>query len=147
MTTDPASFPPETPLDTPNWAVRIIRNLRRCRHYDWMMLASYWIPTAWNGFGCPTEEQCISCGEYRHRILDHRIAGREEWKPGRHPKSHHLRPCNEFLKALADLLEKHNAELLSCDMEPIDIIIGGDYMTVTTIPSAATPQDVRNAQL
>jgi hypothetical protein len=32
-------------------------------------------------------------------------------------------------------------------MEPIDIIIGGDYMTVTTIPSAATPQDVRNAQL
>jgi hypothetical protein len=54
---------------------------------------------------------------------------------------------NEFLKELADLLEEHNAELLSCDMEPIAITIGGDYMTVTTIPSAATPSEVRAAYL
>jgi hypothetical protein len=54
---------------------------------------------------------------------------------------------NEFLKELADLLEKHDAGMLTCDMEPIAITIGGDYMTVTTIPSAATPSEVRAAYL
>jgi hypothetical protein len=54
---------------------------------------------------------------------------------------------NKFLVELADLLEKHDAELMSADMEPIAVTIGGDYMTAATFPTAATPKDVRNAQL
>jgi hypothetical protein len=57
----------------------IVRWLRECRH-DWGIKAC-------NGYGSASEEQCIKCGEYRHRIHDHRIMGREEWKTGRHPKS------------------------------------------------------------
>lgn len=59
--------------------LRIVVHLFRCRH-DWSI-------TAINGFGSPSEEICIKCGEYRHRIHDHRIMGREEWNTGRHPKS------------------------------------------------------------
>ena len=58
---------------------RLVVLLFRCRH-DWSI-------TAINGFGSPSEEVCISCGEYRHRVLDHRIMGREEWNAGKHPKS------------------------------------------------------------
>jgi hypothetical protein len=54
---------------------------------------------------------------------------------------------NKFLVELADLLEKHDAELMSADMEPIAVTVGGDYMTAATFPTAATPKDVRNAQL
>jgi hypothetical protein len=54
---------------------------------------------------------------------------------------------NEFLKELADLLEKHDAGMLTCDMEPIAISIGGDHTTIVTIPSAATPSEVRAAYL
>lgn len=53
----------------------LVRWLRECRH-DWCV-------TGTNGFGAASEEQCLKCGGYRHRIHDHRIIGREEWKTGK----------------------------------------------------------------
>jgi hypothetical protein len=70
-----------------HWLARLVVHLFRCRHHDWTGLMNYWTPTAINSFGMPSEERCENCGEYRHRVLDHRIAGQEEWKTGRHPKS------------------------------------------------------------
>lgn len=70
----PVTHPDRTP-----WT-RIIRWLMRCRSHEWAV-------TATNGFFHPSEERCLKCGEYRHRIHDHRIMGREEWQPGRHPLS------------------------------------------------------------
>jgi hypothetical protein len=61
------------------WMRRLVGHLFRCRH-DWSI-------TGCNGFGHPSEEQCIKCGEYRHRVHDHRMIGLEEWKSGKHPKS------------------------------------------------------------
>ena len=70
-----------------NFISQIVQYLLKCRHHDWTMLGSYWMTTAWNGFLNPVEEQCSKCGGYRHLILDHKIAGEEEWRDGRHPQS------------------------------------------------------------
>lgn len=72
------------------WMARLVVHLFRCRHRDWTLLDSYWMPTAWNGFAVPIEEQCNKCGEYRHRVLNFdsfRRGVEEPWKAGRHPKS------------------------------------------------------------
>jgi hypothetical protein len=42
--------------------LRLVVHLFRCRH-DWSI-------TGCNGFGHPSEEVCIKCGKYRHRIHD-----------------------------------------------------------------------------
>jgi hypothetical protein len=63
----------------PLWK-RFLGGLRKCRTHDWAT-------TATNGFFHPSEERCLKCGEHRHLVHDHRIIGREEWKPGRHPLS------------------------------------------------------------
>jgi hypothetical protein len=58
------------------------RHLQRCRHD--------YATTGRNGFAHPSEEKCIHCGEYRHKIHDFekfRHGVEEEWKPGKHPKS------------------------------------------------------------
>jgi hypothetical protein len=62
--------------------MRFVGHLFLCRH-DWSI-------TGCNGFGHPSEEQCIKCGEYRHLIHDFdkfRRGVDEEWKTGKHPKS------------------------------------------------------------
>jgi hypothetical protein len=62
--------------------------LRECRH-DWCITGS-------NGFGHPSEEQCLKCGEYRHKIHNFdkfRNGIDEEWMPGRHPNN---RPPCQF---------------------------------------------------
>ena len=49
-----------------------------------------WSTTATNGWGMPSEEVCIHCREYRHKIHDFdtfRHGKEEPWHPGRHPKA------------------------------------------------------------
>jgi hypothetical protein len=62
--------------NTPWWK-RAITWLTQCRH-DWSINRA-------NGFGIPTECQCLRCGEHRHKIMDFKNAGREIWKIGKHP--------------------------------------------------------------
>jgi len=54
----------------------------RCKVFGHM-----WGITGCNGFGHASEEKCADCGEYRHKIHNASAIGREEWKPGKHPKS------------------------------------------------------------
>jgi len=70
---------PVTPKTPTPWQ-RLCGWLTRCRSHDWAI-------NAVNGFGSPSEEVCLKCGEYRHRVHDHRIMGCEEWQAGRHPLS------------------------------------------------------------
>jgi len=59
---------------------RLVRWLRRCRHE--------WAISATNGFGMVSEEMCMKCYEFRHRVLIAKSLYEDpEWKPGRHPKS------------------------------------------------------------
>jgi len=57
---------------------RIVGHIFRCRH-DWSIIGT-------NGFGHPSEEICILCGAYRHRIHDRTKIGHEEWQEGKYPK-------------------------------------------------------------
>jgi hypothetical protein len=58
---------------------RIVRWAFECRH-DWSI-------TGANGFGLPSEAQCIKCGMYCHRILKaDDLPKVAEWETGRHPK-------------------------------------------------------------
>lgn len=63
-----------------HWLVRLVRWAFECRH-DWSI-------TGVNGFGLPSETQCLKCGVYRHRILKaDDLPKVAEWQNGRHPKS------------------------------------------------------------
>lgn len=59
---------------------------KRLRALSCRVFGHEWATTGINGFGHPSEEKCLKCLEYRHRIHDHRTIGREDWKAGKHPK-------------------------------------------------------------
>lgn len=51
----------------------------RCRRHDWAI-------TGTNGFGLPSEEQCLKCGMYHHRVLQASALPQvAAWESGRHP--------------------------------------------------------------
>jgi hypothetical protein len=69
---------PQDP-DGGNWLQRLVRWAFECRH-DWTI-------TGANGFGLPSEAQCLKCGMHRHRILKaDDLPKVAEWEMGQHPK-------------------------------------------------------------
>ena len=66
---------------------QLVKHLFRCRHGSSSLGFSFWSVTACNGYGIETEQKCLKCGAYRHRLIKMGCDASEEWRDGKLNKS------------------------------------------------------------
>jgi hypothetical protein len=73
---------------------QLIKHWFRCRHGSVSLGLSFWSVTACNGYVIETEQKCLKCGVYRHRVLKFGCRESAEWQDGKHPESTNKNPAS-----------------------------------------------------